>query len=440
MAEKQTRYNELLGVSNAIRDPDLYQLLGLDRARFDEAAVDTAYKEQMSKLQRIRSPKHKSFIEYLKGELRTARTTLTSAPKRAEYDEELLEERRGQLTMILEVVLSDGTLSEVEEERLRGIAADVGLFPEETDRVLDEELAARGACRERDRAPAPAPAPPPPAQSFAPPPQPTQQRPPSGRPPARSPNPAERRPSSGSWATPAPARPPARPTPAADTGTFGGGGGGFFPGGGGAGAGAGSGVGSDSGFFPTAAPDRPAASDSDIQRAIADRLKPTTRRRTTSRPPPSSEDEVVTAELVEEPPRPARPATQRPAAHRQPPPAPVTPQPPPQRQSVSDAANQRPGWGQQAAPARATGWGRSAQVRQVGVCTGCLAPVTDQDLQSGKGERFPDGRMHCPSCTNRLVAGLICSRCYNRITRADMKGRDLVIQGGRVVHARCPGT
>ena len=35
MAEKRTRYNELLGLDNTIRDPDLYQLLVLDRQRFD---------------------------------------------------------------------------------------------------------------------------------------------------------------------------------------------------------------------------------------------------------------------------------------------------------------------------------------------------------------------------------------------------------------------
>lgn len=71
------------------------------------------------------------------------------------------------------------------------------------------------------------------------------------------------------------------------------------------------------------------------------------------------------------------------------------------------------------------------------MCTGCLTPVTDAELAAGKAERFPDGRIHCPSCTNRLVAGLICARCYSRITRSDMKGRDLVIEGGRVSHGRC---
>ena len=146
---KQTRYNELLGVPNHIRDPDLYQLLGLDRARFDGEAVEGAYKERMASLQAIKSPKHKSFIEFLKGELRRAKTTLVHPGRRAEYDAELYEERRHQLARILDVVLADGVLRQVEEERVRDLALEVGLLEAETALLIDEELQARGARRAR---------------------------------------------------------------------------------------------------------------------------------------------------------------------------------------------------------------------------------------------------------------------------------------------------
>ena len=371
MSERKTRYNELLGIPNEIRDPDLYQLLGLSRDGFDPKSVDAAYRAQMSVLQKIRSPKHKSFIEFLKGELRRARTALTIPKRREEYDAELLEERRAQLTMILEVVLADGIFSEIEEERIRAVAADVGLIPAEVERVLDEELRSRGAVRERDQVkPAPAPAAPPPS------------RPPTGR------------------------APTGRGTTVPKTGgrvtytstTFG--------------------AQSDS-FFPT--PEPRAASQADIRDIVGQKLKPT--QRPTPRPPakrPKTEprlrppEDIVTAELVEAPP-----------------PAPT----PPPAAPVPGKA----GWGQKAVSARTTGWGKAAQVRQVGVCTGCLTPVTDQEILTKRAERYQDGRVHCPACTNRLVAGLICARCYGRVTRADQKQKQTVIEGQRVSHRRCIG-
>ncbi|MBL4848307.1 MAG: hypothetical protein JKY65_22540 [Planctomycetes bacterium] len=368
MAERKTRYNELLGISNEIRDPDLYQLLGLERVGFDPAAVDAAYRVQMSCLQKIRSPKHKSFIEFLKGELRRARTALTIVKRRAEYDAEVLEERREQLTMILDVVLADGIFSTMEEERIRTVAADVGLLPAETDRVLLEELQARGAVRERDQVkPKPLPKP----QKRAP-----------------TPKPAQKRPSSGLGSV-KPRQTAARPSTSPKTGgrvtytstTFG--------------------SASDT-FFPSTSPptaERQASAE-EIRNRVGRKLKPTTRPPIS--PPPPPVDEIVTAELVEAPP-PADP----------------------------------PAWAQKARSARTTGWGKSAQVRQVGVCTGCLTPVTDQEILTKRAERFNDGRVHCPACANRLVAGLICARCYGRITRSDMKTGQAAVEGNRVSHVRC---
>ena len=143
MAERKTRYNELLGVPNHIKDPDLYQLLGVERDAFDPNGLEDLYRERMGTLQKIRSPKHKSFIEYLKGELRRARTTLTNAKKREEYDQELFEERREQLELILEVVLANNILTPAEEERIFAAGGDVGLNQAEVQRIVEEELAKR---------------------------------------------------------------------------------------------------------------------------------------------------------------------------------------------------------------------------------------------------------------------------------------------------------
>ena len=106
---------------------------------------------------------------------------------------------------------------------------------------------------------------------------------------------------------------------------------------------------------------------------------------------------------------------------------------------VEEPPRKPAGWGQTARSASTTGWGKSAQVRQVGVCTGCLTPVTDQEVLTKQAERYQDGRIHCPACTNRLVAGLICARCYSRITRAETKQGQVVVEGQRVSHRRCAG-
>lgn len=344
MAARRTRYNELLDVPNDVRDPDLYQLLGLDRARFDPHAVDEAYKDRMRRLQAVRSPKHKAFIEFLKGELRRARTALTDPARRAEYDAELLEERREQLGRILDVVLADGLLTQVEEERIRAVAADVGLLPGETDAILSEELPARGARRE-EAAAAPV----------------AEERPARAASSLEIQRVVERRLRPGTGAT---ARPSRRPPP------------------------------------PT-------------------RSRPARRPRAPAEPAPRPEpvehedEEVVTAELV----APGPSEVELPRAE------PVTP---------------APDWGRVARSAQQTGWGRASADARIGVCAGCLEQVTQQHLDLGRAERLPDGRLHCPACTNQLVAGLLCGLCYQRITREDMRGGALVITGAqRVVHGAC---
>jgi hypothetical protein len=329
--EKRTRYNELLGISNAIRDPDLYQLLGLDRASFDPAQVEERYRERMGTLQAIKSPKHKSFIEFLKGELRRARAVLVDERQRAEYDRELFDERRSQLTRILDIVLADGALRPAEEQRIQALAAEVGLFADEAEAILDEELRARGARRASQ---------------------------------------------------------------------------------------------SETGQAIPRAPSTPArnASSSDIQRAIAKSITPA-------------------------PPTPARPPAQRPSQPR--PAAPPRPKPAPMpieeeeeevvAELVEEAPPPEPIARFKSDSRGQSGWGKAAVARVVGVCSSCLCEVNSQDLATGRGEKLDDGRLHCPACFNRLVAGLICCACYQRITRSEMKNGKVRMLQGRAGHTYCIG-
>lgn len=331
--EKRTRYNELLGISNAVRDPDLYQLLDLDRAAFDPSRVEERYRERMGTLQAIKSPKHKSFIEFLKGELRRARAVLVDERQRAEYDRELLEERRAQLTRILEIVLADGTLRPAEEQRIQVLAADVGLFPAEAEAIVADELRARGA---------------------------------------------RRAPQSDLGAVPAPPRAPSSP----------------------------------------ASPAR-SASSSDIQRAIARSITPA--------PPPPAR-----------PPTP-RPAPRRPAAPPPPPPRPVQVEEE-EEEVVAELVEEAPPAARFRSDSRGQGgWGKAAVTRVVGVCSSCLTEVQDQEVAAGRAEKLDDGRLHCPACFNRLVAGLICCACYQRITRSEMKAGKVRMLQGRAGHTYCIG-
>jgi hypothetical protein len=297
----------------------------------------------MRTLQGIKSPKHKSFIEFLKGELRRAKATLAKADKRKAYDAELLEDRGEQLARILDVVLADGILTEAEEVRIQQVALDVGLLAGETAKLLDAELRSRGAKRESAGAAPKAPAPKAPAPKAAP----TRRRDPKPAPPVR-----------GKKAT-----------------------------------------------------------HTDIHRAINKSLGSTARKA---------------------PAAPAkRPTLRRPTGKTSKPAKPKSPPPPVVAEYVGPPKAPKGEWGQVTKPARTTGWGKASVVKEVGVCTSCLKPVQDHELTKGKAERLADGRLHCTACTNRLVAGLICASCYQRITRADMKAKTLVHRGGRVNHEAC---
>jgi hypothetical protein len=88
------RYSELLDLDAGLETtPNHYQLLGVGRGA-EQPAIKRAFRQRMSKLQQIKSSKHKGFIEMLKEELREANRTLSNASRCRAYDAEVVS---GQL-------------------------------------------------------------------------------------------------------------------------------------------------------------------------------------------------------------------------------------------------------------------------------------------------------------------------------------------------------
>ncbi len=144
----RSRWNELLGVPEEIRHPNLYQILGLDEQTFAADQVEPAFRERMSRVQALKSTKHKEFLEFVKGELRRGLRVLTSTEQRRTYDAELRAERIGELRRILVPTLAAGVLVGAAERSLLATAVlDLGMSEPEALAVIEDELARSGAIR-----------------------------------------------------------------------------------------------------------------------------------------------------------------------------------------------------------------------------------------------------------------------------------------------------
>lgn len=148
----ENRYHELLGLPQDVTDPDYYLLLGVDRSKIVQDEVEVRFKERMSRLQEIQSPKHKEFIEFLKGELKKARATLVDSSRRKQYDADLKNERVGELRKLTSHLLVDGTLSQMGETSLIGEGHRMGLVLEDIKVVIEAELERTGAQRVASKA------------------------------------------------------------------------------------------------------------------------------------------------------------------------------------------------------------------------------------------------------------------------------------------------
>ena len=172
------RYHELLGLDPAIESPTYYELLVLAPADATSDAIENHYKEQMTKLQHIKSPKHKGFIEYLKDELRNAKLTLSNSDRRKEYDGKLGSKH---LEAFREFAKPFMALGEVPRKVYATIVSTGvskhGITDAEATKIVDEVMAAAGAkiaaeveahaAEPAPQAAPPPPPPPPPAQHVA---------------------------------------------------------------------------------------------------------------------------------------------------------------------------------------------------------------------------------------------------------------------------------
>jgi hypothetical protein len=149
MSERRSRWNELLGVPNEVREPDLYQILGFERLAFDSSLLEERFRERMHRVQEVRSTKHKEFIEFVKGELRRARRILADERDRAEYDRELVTAQASLLGRTLGPALALGRLEPAAERVALELAREIGLTEEEARATIDAELARTGARRGR---------------------------------------------------------------------------------------------------------------------------------------------------------------------------------------------------------------------------------------------------------------------------------------------------
>jgi hypothetical protein len=87
-------WQELLGLPSTAKSPDLYQVLGLDRHRFDSKLVDKAFAERLKRVEAIKDPKAKALVARAREELLCARRVLKSPEARAVYEEDLKKKDR----------------------------------------------------------------------------------------------------------------------------------------------------------------------------------------------------------------------------------------------------------------------------------------------------------------------------------------------------------
>lgn len=139
------RYRKLMGIEPKGEVPTHYELLGIESSVTDVAVIEEAYKAQMKKLQTNKNSKASAFLEYLKGELRTARLTLTSPERRKVYDDSLGAEAVTDFKKFVEPLMALGQVPKNLYEMMiqKGVAA--GLTADQAKEIILELAKARNA-------------------------------------------------------------------------------------------------------------------------------------------------------------------------------------------------------------------------------------------------------------------------------------------------------
>jgi hypothetical protein len=141
-------FHKLLETDPDVLNPDYYQLLGLDPDDITPDEIEAQYKTKMSMLQNVRSTKYKDFIEFLKGQLKSARRTLSEPKSRKRYDIDIHREAIAQLTETIQLFIQiSGDLSEIEESEILFRGRQLNLPERAVKKLIEKQLAAFGCKR-----------------------------------------------------------------------------------------------------------------------------------------------------------------------------------------------------------------------------------------------------------------------------------------------------
>jgi hypothetical protein len=154
------RYNELLGIDKEIETPpDHFQLLGVDYSESDAEVITKHFKQLMSKIQQVKSNKHKGFLELLKEDLRKAKLNLSNADRRKNYLAELEEKKKSQnVEEFREQVESLLILGEIPKkifDKLIEKGVSLQFTAEEAEKIIDELTEKAGVTVKKTEAAAP---------------------------------------------------------------------------------------------------------------------------------------------------------------------------------------------------------------------------------------------------------------------------------------------
>lgn len=139
------RYRKLLGIEPKGEVPTHYELLGVDPSTTDLAVIEEAYKAQMKKLQANKSSKDIGFLEYLKGELRTARLTLTNPERRKVYDESLIGEAIADFKKFVTPLMAIGQIPRNVFDMMVAKGVSAGLSAAKAKEIIHELAKANNA-------------------------------------------------------------------------------------------------------------------------------------------------------------------------------------------------------------------------------------------------------------------------------------------------------
>lgn len=136
-------FHSLLGLEKEVLSPDYYQLLMLDAdGEITPEAVEEGYKTQMKKAQQVTSTKYKEVVEFLKGELRNAKRTLSNDKLRESYEKERKSEARQKVReVVVTMIQISGNLSEIEIGEIQRRAYIFNYPKREAEALIDEMLA-----------------------------------------------------------------------------------------------------------------------------------------------------------------------------------------------------------------------------------------------------------------------------------------------------------